>query len=510
MSWIRSHKAAIPLLRSVGGHWLIALLIVVFGLAGVLARTLVNSRDVDLQRAVLSGESLARALESEVAGVISGIDGALNGVLEKLRRPDVMRAEPALRHLALFDRAHGVKQLNSLLVLNERGMLAYGSRGAELPAVSHANRDYFLHHAQSDDPGIYVGKPILGRTSGAEVVTLSRRISNSDGSFAGVVAASLRLDYFRDLFQSTTLGKSGNITLANADGTILMRWPLEASMIGRDASGAELFRHLEKSSAGAFETKTVIDGVHRLITYRQLAGLPLVLGVGQATDVIYAQWFQDAFLASAVVAGLCAIALVLAYLLYRELLRRVKAETHLVNLAQTDPLTGLYNRRLLDRFSEIDWGRLARSGNPVSLVMIDVDNFKDTNDRLGHPYGDEVLRRVARAIQAGFRPGVDLGVRFGGDEFAIVLPSSDAQRATAYVEKIRQALTEICADGLITVPKLSIGIASAIPDRRETFAEFFKMADAALYSAKKRGRNQMVLAQDRRVVASWSAAKEAA
>jgi diguanylate cyclase (GGDEF)-like protein len=480
--------------RSAGGYWLIALVVVVFGFAGILARTLVHSRDIDWQRAAQAAQSLTKALESEILNAVQSVDFSLQGISEKLQRPDVIRAEPALRQLVLFDWAIHTKSVSSILVLNEQGAITYSTHGEKVAAVVNADRDYFQHHAKDPSSALYIGRPIVGRSTGTEVVTLSRRLSNPDGSFAGVVVASLRLDYLKQLFKATTLGQDGSITLSKTDGTVLMRWPFDMSIIGRDTSRAELFKHLANSRSGVFESTTLIDGVRRLVAYRQVGELPLVLGVGQSTDAIFGQWMQDAAIAAVAIAGFGVLAVLLIVLLYRELRRRIEAEHRSARRALTDALTGLPNRRSLDQIAGLKWRDALRDRTELAVAMIDVDNFKSINDQLGHRHGDMALRCVARAIRQTLRHGHDIGARYGGDEFAILLPATSGESALAMLDELRETLARIAQERAIATPTLSIGVAAVVPTPDGSLDELFRIADAALYEAKERGRDRTVMA----------------
>ncbi len=493
-----SDRASPAIFRNAGSYWLIALLIVVFGFVGILARTLVHSRDIDWQRAALAAESLTKALEAEILNTVQSADFSLRSISENIRRADVVGAEPALRQLILFDRSAHEKSISSILVLNEAGAIHYSSWGGKAATVVNADRDYFRHHASDPSPALHIGRPIVGRNTGMEVVTLSRRLSYPDESFAGVVVASLRLDYFKQLFKATTLGEGGNITLSKTDGTILMRWPFDTSMVGRDTSRGELFKHLANARSGVFESATLIDGVRRLVAYRQIGELPLVIGVGQSTDTIFEQWMQDVIIAALAVSGFVILAVLLIVLLYRELLRRIQAERRSAHRALTDALTGLQNRRSLDQIAAREWRNAVRDRTELTVAMVDVDNFKSINDRLGHRYGDLALRCVASAIRQTLRRRLDIGARYGGDEFAILLPATASESARARIDELRIALARISEERAIAMPKLSIGIASMIPAPDCSIDELFRAADLALYDAKKRGRDQTVtaMAQD--------------
>jgi diguanylate cyclase (GGDEF)-like protein len=158
--------------------------------------------------------------------------------------------------------------------------------------------------------------------------------------------------------------------------------------------------------------------------------------------------------------------------------------------ATTDALTGLHNRHAMEETFPREVSRCLQNGHPVSLIMIDVDQFKRFNDLFGHVAGDRVLTAVARILQKQFRPR-DLLVRFGGDEFAVLLPGIGAAEAMTIAERVRQAVSGTTGDSndsLIQVPvEVSMGIAELDPG--DTFESLLRAADAALYRAKDAGRN---------------------
>ena len=165
----------------------------------------------------------------------------------------------------------------------------------------------------------------------------------------------------------------------------------------------------------------------------------------------------------------------------------------LEQIAALDGLTGIPNRRRFDEALAQEWSRCQRSGLPLSLIVADVDQFKQYNDTLGHAAGDRVLQEVAAVLrQCARRPG-DLAARYGGEEFVLLLPETGAQEAQMLAEELRAKLE---ARGL-THPAspvgasvtLSIGGASTTPMQAEADPAFFPLADAALYQAKASGRN---------------------
>ncbi len=158
--------------------------------------------------------------------------------------------------------------------------------------------------------------------------------------------------------------------------------------------------------------------------------------------------------------------------------------------ATTDALTGLGNRHAMEESFPRELKRCANSEHPVSLIMIDVDQFKEFNDKFGHVAGDRALSAVAHVLKKQFRTK-DLLTRYGGDEFAVLLPEVAEKEAMTIAERVRTAVSGKTADGsdsLIRVPvEVSIGVAEL--EAKGTYESLLKSADAALYRAKDAGRN---------------------
>ena len=170
-----------------------------------------------------------------------------------------------------------------------------------------------------------------------------------------------------------------------------------------------------------------------------------------------------------------------------------EARQRLTEQAQIDELTGLYNRRALNERLESELKRCARFSSPLSVIMIDVDYFKNYNDNYGHPAGDLVLQRLGGVLKAAANRAGDVVARYGGEEFMLVLPATDAMAARAVAVRVQQALAEEAIEhGNSSVSKfitVSQGLAYANPDERLTSHELITAVDVALYAAKRAGRD---------------------
>ena len=157
--------------------------------------------------------------------------------------------------------------------------------------------------------------------------------------------------------------------------------------------------------------------------------------------------------------------------------------------AFTDHLTGLANRRRFERQLEREVGRVLRFERPFSLLMVDIDNFKNLNDTFGHDAGDDAIRRISRVLREGTR-GIDLAARIGGEEFAVLLVETSKSGGLDVAERLRLAIKalETPAGGRITA---SFGVAEC-PTDAQTASGILKAADVALYEAKRNGRDRVM------------------
>jgi diguanylate cyclase (GGDEF)-like protein/PAS domain S-box-containing protein len=179
----------------------------------------------------------------------------------------------------------------------------------------------------------------------------------------------------------------------------------------------------------------------------------------------------------------------------RDMTEEKLAQAALEQLATRDGLTGLANRRCFDETLQAEWARALRQRQPLSLLMVDVDNFKAYNDANGHLGGDECLKRIAGAVASEMRAN-DLVARYGGEEFAVILPNQSLKGAASVAERIRtrveglQLPHGLAAEQRVTV---SIGAATALASNEIAPDDLVATADAALYRAKHMGRNRISL-----------------
>jgi len=171
------------------------------------------------------------------------------------------------------------------------------------------------------------------------------------------------------------------------------------------------------------------------------------------------------------------------------------ANAELQRLSTTDALTGIANRRALDDFLSREWRRCLRMKKPLSLVMLDIDYFKLFNDKYGHQAGDDCLQQVAAQIARAAPRASDLAARYGGEEFMLVLGETDPDGALWMAERVHQMIGDLKVVHYATDSKfvsVSCGVVSVLPDDKHSIETLIESADAALYQAKRGGRDRVV------------------
>ncbi len=593
-----------------------------------------KSAEVDLanvaQSLVQHADDSFELADSLIIGIVQRLetDGIGPGAVQRLRDDIDLRKGTIGRVRALF-------------VYDAAGRWLATTEPVDPALFNNSDREYFKHHRASPDKGLLIGSPIRSRSGGQWVITASRRFDHPDGSFAGVVLATIDASYFSSFYRRFDLGSTGTVTLLDKSGIILARSVDNESSVGRDVSSTPLIHDMDASRpAGLYYFRSPFDQTLRLSFYRLSDRFPILILATEAKDEVLASWRQEAMIRMALVLGLATLIAGTGIYLVRQLLKgqRIAAvlaaneadfrllaeessdmvmrigfderiiyvspscirllgwtaaqlrETHalagvndedlphvretvralkqgeveetrlvyrtrqreggeiwletalratrdpetgkvngvvaisrdmtahkdleqkLATLAIKDGLTGLANRRHFDDMLQQEWRRAERDGTSVSLLMMDVDNFKKFNDHYGHQAGDSCLKAVAAALAAEARRPGDLAARYGGEEFVLLLPNTDEVGCAMVAERIRQSLETLNLAHALNPPTkrvtLSTGGATGWPNAEThgNHPSLIAAADRALYAAKHTGRDRFVMSGQ---VVAWRGAESA-
>jgi diguanylate cyclase (GGDEF)-like protein len=490
--WRSTRPTAAARLAAGWGRTSFAILFICFAFCAICGWIIFDARQAAWKNAGVIGSTIAAAVAADIARNVETLDLSIRGAMENLRAPGLSDMSPHQRQLLLFDRSVAARHLNAVLIIREDGSIVYDSRTINPASTGVADRDYFKVHKHNDDLGLFIASPLTSRINGQVVIPFSRRLNKPDGSFGGVVLGSMRIDYLEGTFKAIKLGPSATVTLARSDGIVLVRAPADAEFIERDRHPGRIIDMFAEAPVGQFEITSTVDGRTKLFDYSRVGEFPLVVAVGQASEDIFAQWRPQAIAIGLLITALAGSTLALVAFLNRNLKLRARAEAELAALAATDGLTGLANRRSFNDVLDRQWRLAARTASPLALLMIDSDHFKLYNDTFGHQAGDRLLMQIGQAITTSVKRAGDFGARYGGDEFAVLLPGSSLDEAAAVAHQIRHAFVSAChAEGISAkYSRLSIGVGSLMPEAGGHMRDLVTAADEALYRAKELGRNR--------------------
>jgi diguanylate cyclase (GGDEF)-like protein len=464
-------------------------IVTVLGFSAICTSVMLDMRHGEEELARQSLENLAATIDADIGRNIELYDLSLRAVASNMVLPEIKGVSKTIRHLILFDHAATANYFGAIQVFDAGGRLTIDASTLDPVADNRADEEYFFIHREQDDVGLYISRPMLHR--GAYSVVLSRRITGADGRFLGVVAGSIRFSYFHALFDRLHLTEGDSICVLRRDRTIIMRTPFDLDVIGKKLGDLPRGKQQTLREGGSYSGVGPVDDIPRLYV-RRTSTNPLIVVVGKPLDDILRLWRIQVMRIGAVISALIAFVLAVTLFLAREIGRRAEAEDKLEELATTDALTGLRNRRKFDATIDSEWRRAMRHRTPLSLLMIDADHFKTYNDTFGHQAGDQVLVGIAICISDSVKRAGDCASRYGGEEFAVLLPGQTAKEAARIAETIRAKVEGWADDAAIST--VSIGIAGLTPSAGMDWHQFVAAADKALYAAKAAGRNRCVLA----------------
>ena len=485
-------------LRKAAVLFIVAVCLCLFGL---LYLQLEQSRRQDLAVAKVASSNLTRAMAQQAEDTFHSADLVMTSLVDWIEDDGYGATQKPRLQKTFARRVQQMEQLHGIFFFDKQGQWIITSF-ADLPRGNGvADRDYFKFHQQNESTLAHIGPAICSRENGEWIIPISKRVNDHAGNFQGVLMAGIKMAYFDQFFKSFSLDDNGIMFLGLTDGTLLARRPFEENLIGTSLAQGRIYQKLlPEAQSGTAMIRSVVDDVVRLYGYRQLGSYPLVVAAASSRDTILKSWYERAFQSSVIIALVILGVGLFGWMFIHQVrngerieknLRR--AQLALEQIATHDSLTGLANRRLFERSLEIEFARGARQVSPVSLIMLDIDFFKRYNDAYGHVAGDHCLMQVAQVVKTCCQRKADLAVRYGGEEFAVLLPDTDINGALAIAGQIRRSVIDKhiihsgSPTGYLTV---SLGCYAFIPSGNDSLETFIHRADAALYQAKNAGRNR--------------------
>lgn len=289
-----------------------------------------SARDSELRNAEVDMANLAQSLAQHANDTFELTEHVLTSVAQGLQIEGTGIESIARLQTFIDRRKLGRGRIHGLFVSDENGRWLATSEAVNLNGQDNSDRDYFRHHAQTDDRGMLIGRPVESGNGGQWMITASMRFNHPDGRFAGVVLASVDPAYFAEYFAKFDIGKSGAVTMLNSAGIILARNPDNGTYVGRNMADAPLFKHRDKHPAStAYHFKSPLDGVQRLSAYRSSEHYPLIILATKSRDEVLAPWRKDAALRTTFVIALLSIIAVIGWYFVQQLRARQRMAAEL-------------------------------------------------------------------------------------------------------------------------------------------------------------------------------------
>jgi signal transduction histidine kinase len=286
-----------------------------------------HSRHIVLSDTYISSSNLSLSVEQFVAHTIDSVDKSLTAVIDDI---NANGASPDRPRAGLAERVHRTPEMTGLIIVGADGHV----RASSMPLAKHAHnaadKRYFTLARSTAGISLAVNDPIAARASNTHVIVASRRFNRPDGSFGGVVAATINTDYMQRFFSTLTVGDHGLIALQTLDGTLLMQRPQVESDVGKNYGSSVLFKGmLPWASSGVFPMQYESDGLWRIVGYQRVERLPLVVEVALAEDEALANWRHTTIFQAIVVLFMLGVLGLMAIVLHRQLDARLAANRKL-------------------------------------------------------------------------------------------------------------------------------------------------------------------------------------
>ena len=473
------------------GSLVLGLLVIAMLWAGVGYKYASDCRD-SLVESSRTNESYALVFEESVLRAIGEIDKSLLYMRHTLESTNGAK---------LYETLADTKDLLSdiivqVAIIDEHGIMRASNAGPQPPEpIDLSDRPHFKVHVGTAADILFISKPVIGRISKRLSVQFSRRFLKPDGSFGGVVVASLDPGHLTRLYDGVDFGAHASVSLVGVDGVVRSSAGAGAGFpTSADLTGTVVAHRIAANEPGTFELSARDGRVDEMVTLRHVGGQPLWVAATVPTADIYRDAASTLKLDSAVAAIISLLVALVVYKLSRIEAKRCVAEAEVHRLALQDPLTDLPNRRVfraeLERVS--DAVRTAGGTASCGLLLLDLDRFKLVNDTLGHGVGDTLLRMMGRRLAGVLGPD-QLIARLGGDEFAVLVPRVQGRET---LDALASRLAEV-ASSAFEIDKhhigsgVSIGVAVG-PGDGASADDLLIAADLALYAAKAGARGSYV------------------
>lgn len=311
---------------SLGGGLKILAAVVGIIIPSVVATSLYQQHWQELLAAEVNTANTARALEQHAARTVETVDTFLKAVVS-LAGSRAQSLSPETIHAALSEKLTQSNDLTNILILNADGGALHEAIGFPARQIDRRDHDYLQRLRENPKEDLFIGSPIVGRRTQFPIVPIARRINHADGSFAGVIVATVKASVFQSVFDGFDLGPNSTLGLWRSDGTLLVRTPHVPDLIGKNYATSENYkRHIAPKHTKPFWSLGSIDGIERVLALGFVPSYPLYVSATQSRDTALAGWRQAAWMQGGIAGGLTLVVVAALLVLARELTQRRVSE----------------------------------------------------------------------------------------------------------------------------------------------------------------------------------------
>ncbi|CAI8848132.1 GGDEF domain-containing protein [Kosakonia quasisacchari] len=488
--------------------------VVFFAISITLIVQILSTRTHTLNELNTNISNLSHTLDTYSEGIIRQSEMLIKNVSDVTEMYGMNSEQLASIKKILADQKQLLTQLNNIIIYDEKGNKIIALQENFSGSSNSSDRFFFMHHRDNNSKNIFIGPPVVSRTNGQWVITVSRRLEDKAGNFKGVAVLTLNIATFLQTYGKLDIGKQGAIALTSDSGILLIRYPFDEKYIGREISDSPLFTdYLKRKDSGIATSVSRFDKIARIYSFQKNKRYGLVTTVAVSMDEAMASWRRQSEVLAIVILFLIGCVSFSSYYLMRDVRNRARinkelsaakeslasANAELQVMAEEDALTGLANRRKFDEALLAEVAKCASNKQQIALLLIDVDYFKKYNDSYGHIAGDACLKIVAENLKETINETSFLAARYGGEEFVVILPETDAISAENIARKIGRNIkleNILHQQSPLGVVSVSIGVAAgSAASLKGKEAVLIEFADEALYAAKYSGRDCVVTSE---------------
>ncbi len=434
-----------------------------------------NQKKAAINDAQNKTETLAQFIKSDIERLLFGVEELMEGIhLAEEHISNNPHHDNEIQKLLLKNMR---PYIMDILIVNKNAEIIHWTGKGTPPSIK--DREYATFHIdQAFSANTFIGVPKLSKVHKNRWFFAASKAFYKKNRLEHIIVTILDMSFFNQRYKDNLINKNSTIFIGARNGQIYARYPYKKEYIGKQVKEIKAFVDLNINKK-TYDIPSPLDNKERIATLVQSNKYHIVSGVSVLTKDILKPWYHQRTM-TILISFIISLGFLILIYYYTHLQRK------LIKLSQIDPLTELFNRGYFTKHATIEFNRAKRFSEPLSIIMVDIDNFKIINDTQGHQIGDQVIQKLSEDITFSIRT-IDIAARYGGEEFIILLPNTKEAEAKQVAQRIRQKFGS-ALNKKEFIATASFGLAQLKKDD-QSIDDTIKRADQALYLSKKEGKN---------------------